>query len=273
MIRLRNVPDHSPKRVSGITFRQDTAAGLRAMPPLYCATISNGERHVALSARTIVERNSLFRGLPSTTLEQIAALATRRQYEEGAVVFLRGDPGDALYGVVTGRVRISASAPGGKEVFLNVMEPGETFGEIALLDGDARTATATTMARSELAIIQREPFLGLLRKEPQLAVHLIKLLCKRVRWTSELMEDSTLLAVPARLAKRVLSLASVQARGAEGDMRIAISQEELAQFLGLSRQIVNQHLQTWRGKGWVTLGRGSITVSDERALRSLAAGD
>jgi len=225
---------------------------------------------VPLNAKTLIERNTLFRGLPQKTIDRVAALATRRVYEEGTIVFMRGDPGDSLCGVVTGRVRISASRAGGKEVFLNIMEPGDAFGEIALLDGSPRTATATAMSRAELTILQRDAFMGLLRSEPQLAEHLIQLLCKRVRWTAELMEDSALLSVPAKLAKRLLSLATVHGRASpEGAPRLAISQEELAQFLGLSRQIVNQHLQAWRAKGWISLGRGSITLANPRALQTV----
>jgi CRP-like cAMP-binding protein len=182
---------------------------------------------------------------------------------------MRGDPGDALYGVVTGKVRISSGAPSGKEVFLNVMEPGDAFGEIALLDGHARTATATTLAQAELIVIRREQFQALLEREPRVAVHIIELLCKRVRWTAQQMEDSTLLGAPARLAKRLLSLASVHGRESAAGVKLMLSQENLAQFLGLSRQIVNKHLQTWKRKHWVTLGRGSVTVVNERALRKL----
>jgi CRP/FNR family cyclic AMP-dependent transcriptional regulator len=222
-----------------------------------------------LSARTIIERNSLFRGLKPSTLEQVADLASRRTYKGGAVVFLRGDPGDALYGVVTGRVRISASAPGGKEVFLNIMEPGDAFGEIALLDGQPRTAAATTLSPTELIIIQRDQFLALLQREPKLAVHLIELLCKRVRWTSEQMEDSSLLSAPARLAKRLLSLASAHGRVTPAGPELKLSQEELAQFLGLSRQIVNKHLQAWKHKEWITLARGRVAITNARALRNL----
>jgi CRP-like cAMP-binding protein len=224
---------------------------------------------VALNEHTIIERNSLFRGLPSATLTQIAALATRRHYIEGAVIFMRGDPGDSLCGVVTGRVRISSSGPGGKEVFLNIMEPGDAFGEIALLDGSPRTASSTAMARTELMIIQRDAFFALLSTQPQLATHLIQLLCKRVRWTAEQMEDSALLSVPARLAKRLLSLASAFGRDVESGTKVSLSQEELAQFLGLSRQIVNQHLQTWRAKEWISLGRGSVTIDNPRALQKV----
>jgi CRP-like cAMP-binding protein len=224
---------------------------------------------MALTADLIIERNSLFRGLPRETRARIAALASRRQYEEGAVIFMRGDPGDSLCGVATGRVRISASGPGGKEVFLNIMEPGDAFGEIALLDGSPRTATATAMARTELIIIPRDAFSALLQSQPQLAAHLIQLLCKRVRWTAELMEDTALLSVPARLAKRLLSLAGANAREAQRGTKISISQEELAQFLGLSRQVVNQHLQTWRAKEWISLGRGSVTLEDLQALEQV----
>jgi CRP/FNR family transcriptional regulator, cyclic AMP receptor protein len=222
-----------------------------------------------LNARTIIERNSLFRGLKPSILEQVADLASRRTYKSGAVVFLRGDPGDSLYGVVTGRVRISASTPGGKEIFLNIMEPGDAFGEIALLDGEPRTAAATTLSPTELIVIQRDQFLALLQREPKLAVHLIKLLCRRVRWTSEQMEDSSLLTAPARLAKRLLSLASSHGRATPAGAELKLSQEELAQFLGLSRQIVNKHLQTWKRKEWISLARGRVVITNARALRNL----
>jgi CRP/FNR family cyclic AMP-dependent transcriptional regulator len=228
---------------------------------------------LALNASTIIERNGLFRGLERAAIDRIAALASRRTYKSDAVVFMRGDPGDALYGVVTGRVRISASAARGKEISLNVMDPGDAFGEIALLDGHPRTAAATTLAPTELIVIRRDQFLELLQREPRLAVHLIELLCKRVRWTSEQMEDSSLLSAPARLAKRVVGLASTQGRPTPAGPQLKISQEQLAQFLGLSRQIVNKHLQTWKRKGWISLARGSIVVVNEKALRKLAAED
>jgi CRP-like cAMP-binding protein len=228
---------------------------------------------VPLNATTIIARNSLFRALPEQTIAQVTALANRRSYKPDSVVFMRGDPGDALYGVVTGRVRISASGAGGKEVFLNIMEPGDAFGEIALLDGQPRTAAATTVAPTELLIIRREDFLSLVKREPQLAVHLIELLCKRVRWTSEQSEDSSLLNVPARLAKRLLSLASSHGRKTPTGMQLKITQEDFAQFLGLSRQIVNKYLQTWKRQSWITLGRGSVTLVNERALRELTRKD
>jgi CRP-like cAMP-binding protein len=227
---------------------------------------------MALTAQTILERNRLFRGLPAATISQLAALALRKTYPEGAVVFSQAGPGDALYGVVTGKVLISASSPEGREMFLNIMEPGDTFGEIALLDGQPRTASASTTATSELMIIMRTPFLALVHREPKLVDHLLQLLCQRVRWTSGLAEESALLGVPARLARRLLSLGELHGRRTAEGVQLSISQEDVARFLGLSRQIVNQYLQSWKARGWVALGRGKITLADEGALRRMIAG-
>jgi CRP/FNR family cyclic AMP-dependent transcriptional regulator len=226
---------------------------------------------MALSVQTILERNRLFRGLSAATVQQIAALAIRRPYEQDAIVFSQGDPGDSLYGVVTGKVRISASTREGKEMFLNIMEPGDTFGEIALLDGNPRTATATTTAACELMIIPRAQFLALLQREPALAIHLLQLLCQRIRWTSGQAEDSALLTVPNRLARRLLSLAKLHGQRAPNGVQLIISQEEMGRFLGISRQAVNQYLQEWRAKGWVDVGRGKVTVLDESALQTMAS--
>jgi CRP/FNR family transcriptional regulator, cyclic AMP receptor protein len=226
---------------------------------------------MALSVQTILERNRLFRGLSAATIQQIAALAIRRPYEQDAIVFSQGDPGDSLYGVVTGKVRISASTREGKEMFLNIMEPGDTFGEIALLDGNPRTATATTTATCELMIIPRAQFLALLQREPTVAIHLLQLLCQRIRWTSGQAEDSALLTVPNRLARRLLSLARLHGQPSPTGIQLVISQEEMGRFLGISRQAVNQYLQEWRAKGWVDVGRGKVTVLDESALQTMAS--
>jgi CRP-like cAMP-binding protein len=228
---------------------------------------------MALNAYTVIERNRLFRGLPPATLERIAGLAVRRAYAKGETIFAQSDPGDGLYGVVTGRVRISASSADGKELFLNIMEPGDTFGEIALLDGRPRTAGASTTAVSDLVMIPRDQFMGLLRREPELVTHVLELLCQRVRWLSGLTEDSALLPVPARLARRLLTLGSMHGQNTATGIRLSISQEEMARFVGLSRQVVNQHLQSWKARRWVDLGRSNITIIDAAALQLIVAND
>ena len=165
------------------------------------------------AGKMMLQGSPLFRGLPPATLERMAALATQRGYRRGEIVFSAGDAGDALFGVVSGRIRISAGSAEGREIFLNIMEPGDSFGEIALLDGGTRTATATAIEAAELVSIRREPFFELLEREPKATLELLRLCGKRLRWTSGLLEDAAFLDAPARLAKTVLSLARATRRG------------------------------------------------------------
>jgi CRP-like cAMP-binding protein len=225
----------------------------------------------SLSPKAVLRHNYLFRSLSDSTLEGIAALAAKRTFYKGSVIFSQGDEGDALFGVAAGRVRISASASGGREVFLNIMEPGDTFGEIAVMDGLPRTANAIALDDSALIVIQRADFLPFLEREPRLAIHLLKLMCERLRWTSELVE-SAFMEGPARLAKRLLILASLHGRAVRvGQLELRISQAELARFLGFSRQVVNQHLSDWRRLGWIELGRTQIVIRNTDALRAMIA--
>jgi CRP-like cAMP-binding protein len=221
-----------------------------------------------LAGKMMLQRSPLFRGLAPAVLERIAALATQRGYRRGEVLFRSGDAGDALLGVVSGRIRISTGNAEGREIFLNIMEPGDTFGEIALLDGGPRTATATAIEPSELVSLRRGPLFELLEREPKTALELLKLCGERLRWTSGLLEDSVFLDAPARLAKRLLSLGELHGEKTAAGNRVRISQEELASFLGVSRQAVNEQLQDWKARGWVALGRGSVTVQDAAALKA-----
>ena len=218
------------------------------------------------AARQLLRQNYLFSGLPDALLDQLAAHAQWRDCRRGEPIFSQGDEGDALYGVISGRVRISTMSPEGREVFLNIMEPGDTFGEIAVIDGLPRTAGAVALDASTLVFIKRNEFLAVVEREPRLAMHLLRLFCQRVRWTSDLVEDSSFLFGPARLAKRLLVLAALHGTASPEGMVLAISQSELAQFLNMSRQLVNRQLQEWRAKGWVSLGRARIVVRNAEAL-------
>ena len=224
-----------------------------------------------LTTHAVLEHNFMFRGLPGRTIDELATLAHRRSFQKGSMIFSQGDEGDALYGIASGRVRISTSDDKGHEVFLNVLGPGDTFGEIALLDGLERTAGAMAVESSTLVVIPRSQFLEHLSRDPSLALHLVKLLCQRLRWVSDLVEESAFLTGPARVAKRLASLVQSYGRPADGaGLELKISQAELGQFLGVSRQIVNQYLQAWSNEGWVSLKRGRIIVIDMDALRAVA---
>lgn len=213
----------------------------------------------------------LFRDLDTAVVERIVGLAVTRRLQAGEVLFLKGDEGDALYSVLKGQIRISATGPSGRAVILTMMGPGDVFGEIALLDGMPRTADAIGIAPTELIMIRRGDFMALLKQEPSLALHLLKLLCERIRRTSEQVEDSTFLPVPGRLAKRLLVMAEFDGKVVSDGIRVRLppSQNELGQMLGISRVSINQHLQRWRKNGWISLNRGHVIICDREALQAL----
>jgi CRP-like cAMP-binding protein len=224
-----------------------------------------------LTTHAVLEHNFMFHGLPERTLDALTDLAHRRSYEKGAMIFSQGDAGDALYGIASGKVRICAADDKGHEVFLNILGPGETFGEIAMIDGLQRTASAIAIEPSTLVAIPRQQFLSHLEHDPGLALHVMKLLCERLRWVSDLVEESAFLAGPARVAKRLTSLVESYGRPADGGgSELLISQAELGQFLGVSRQIINQYLRSWSEQGWVRLRRGRIIVDNLDALSQVA---
>lgn len=224
------------------------------------------------SLRQILARNHLFRGLPDRIIGRLATVAARKRFRKRERVFSQGDEGDALFCVVSGRVRIGAVGATGQEVFLNIMEPDDSFGEIAVIDGLSRTAGAIAVEPSELVAIRRSDLLNVLFEEPELAVHLLRLFCERMRWASDMVEESAFLSPPARLAKRLLNLAQLHGKPGVHGIEFRISQQELAKFLGLSRQNVNEKLQLWKSHGWVSVSRGKLLITDIAALRSVAAG-
>lgn len=193
-----------------------------------------------------------------------------RKVAAGQTLFRQGDPGDGLYGILTGRVVVTVESAEGKELILKMFGPGEFFGEIALLDGKGRTANAMAREAGRLLFLPRAEFLPFLERRPALAVRMIALLCDRLRRTTQLFEDAALHDVPVRLARQLSVLADRQV--SEGGDTVAISQAELAQTLGVSREIVSRHLGVWRDAGLVELGRGRIRIRDRAPLHQIVAG-
>jgi CRP-like cAMP-binding protein len=220
-----------------------------------------------LNARLILRQNFLFRDLPPDSIDRIAALARSRSYSKGEKVFRQGEPGDSLCAVISGQVRISTVAADGSELSLNIMEAGDAFGEIAVIDGEPRTASATAIIPCKILVIDRDHFLSLLKSDPEIPIHLLGLFCSRIRYSTEFAEDSVFLSGRRRLAKRLLRLAEDHGKQIESTMVLEISQKELAHFLGISRQLVNQYLGDWNKQGWVELTRGKVIIHDVSSLR------
>lgn len=211
--------------------------------------------------------NPFFADLGAEAVESIAALCVTRSLAAEEVLFLKGDPGDALYAVRRGQIRIATGTGAGKRLTLNLLGPGDVFGEVALLDGRSRTADAIATEATELFMVHRRDFLDLLTRRPMVAVRIIELLCERVRWMSDRMEESVLLPLSTRLARRIIALA--EDYGAE----LRVSQEELAVFIGATRESVNRQLQTWKRKGLIEIGRSRIRLINRAGLtHALEAG-
>jgi len=189
---------------------------------------------------------------------------------KGDRIFEKGDDGVGLIGVVSGSVKISVTSADGRDVVLNIIRSGEVFGEIALLDGRARTANATAMSDCELIVIERREFIPFLRSEPDVTLKLMEILCSRLRRTSEQVQDVTFLNLSTRLAKTLLRLtANAGSSGAVG--KATITQREISQIVGKSRESTNKRLRAWARRGWIRLERGSVTVLKADKLEELAA--
>jgi CRP/FNR family transcriptional regulator len=212
----------------------------------------------------------LFAALEEDTAALVASALTTRAVVRGHVVFSEGDIGDRLFIVLDGKVKISRAAADGRENLLTVLGPGEMFGELSLFDPGARTATATAVTESTLASLDHDDLRPLLLNEPGVAVHLLRALAQRLRRTNEAMADLVFSDVPGRVAKALLELAEKFGDPEEEGVRVRhdLTQEELAQLVGASRETVNKALSDFANRGWLRLeGRTVLLMDSERLAR------
>jgi CRP/FNR family transcriptional regulator, cyclic AMP receptor protein len=213
----------------------------------------------------------VFGALAPAQIKQLCSLARARRVVSGTTLFVKGDPGTALFAVVSGIVKITVPSIDGREATFNLLNAGDIFGEIALLDGQPRTAGAIATTDCELMVIERRDFLGFVHDEPKVAMKLIELLCARLRVAGAHMEEVVFLNLPGRLARLVLRL--LQENAAENKNKLFITQQEISVMLGTTRESVNKHLQIWARRGVIALKRGSILVLAPKGLAALVRGD
>lgn len=219
----------------------------------------------------IIRQHHLLVALEPEEARTLLSRASVRAFRQGDTVFRRGDPGDGLYGVLAGRIAVSVESEAGRELILNSFGPGDFFGEIALLDGKGRTATAVARAPSELLFLARNAFLPFIEDHPQIAIRMIALLCERLRRTTELLEDSAFLDVATRLAKQLLVLGARHGNGNPEEEAIPVSQAELARMIGVSREAVSKQLSNWREAGAISLAREKITIRRRAHLEAIVS--
>jgi CRP/FNR family transcriptional regulator, cyclic AMP receptor protein len=220
----------------------------------------------------LLRNHFLFRDLPPQVLEHLGSYMKTRKVERGATIFSKGDAGTGLLGVLAGAVKVSVASADGKDIVLNVFHEGEIFGEIALLDGRPRTADAIAMSDCELAVIERRDFISFLNGNPDVTLKFIEILCARLRRTSEQVQDVTFLDLPTRLAKTLLRLTAAEGSSAPR-RKVAITQREISQMIGRSRESTNKQLRQWAKRGWIRLERGGVSVLSPDKLAAVAAED
>ena len=219
------------------------------------------------NARNLIGDCVLFRELSSDQRNALVRSAHLRTVAGGGAIFLMGDPGDSMMAIITGTVRISAPSPDGKEIILGLLHPGEFFGELALLDGRERSADAKAMTDCTLAILNRRDVLAFLDRNPSGWPSVVEVLCDRLRRTTLQITEVALLELPVRLAKALLRLTAI-ASGAAG--LIKLSQRELGNIVGATRESVNKCMREWQRNGTIGIEGNSIRILDRDHLQAIA---
>lgn len=219
--------------------------------------------------RRVLLSSTLFQAMKPAELDAILRVATERRYRRGQVILQKDDPGSSMMAVLSGRVRIGAISLDGKELTLNIIDAGEVFGEIALLDGKPRSADATAFEDSHLLIIERRHFLPMLEGDKDLAFRLLAVLCERLRQTSETLGDFVMFDLPARLGRTLIKLARDYGRPHGSAIRIGIklSQNDLSRLVASSRESVNKQMRAWEDEGLVGKDGGLIVLRRPEDLK------
>jgi CRP/FNR family transcriptional regulator, cyclic AMP receptor protein len=212
----------------------------------------------------------LFGQLSPAVIEHLCPYMKLRSFPRGTVIFAKGEPGTVLMGVLAGAVKISMPSADGREIVLSIMHEGDIFGEIALLDGHPRPTDATAIMDCELMVIERQDLIPLLRSQPDLTTQIIEILCSRLRRTTEQVQEVTFLNLQTRLAKTLLRL-NADAERCGSASKVAITQDEISQIIGGSRESTNKQLRSWAKHGLIRLERGAVMVLHRNKLAQLAA--
>jgi CRP/FNR family transcriptional regulator, cyclic AMP receptor protein len=209
----------------------------------------------------------LFHGITDDARKLIQTSALPLSLKKGQRLFERGDPGGTMYVVLDGCIEISVVSAAGRKISLNLIGAGNCFGEVNMIDNQVRTASAVALEPTSLQPIGRSTFFAAARLSPELAIAIAEILCERIRWVSDSVEDYALLTLDRRLARRLLLLHDQFARP---DGAIEIAQSDLADFAGATRESTNKILMHWKSLGLISLKRRTIHLQDKAKLDQIA---
>jgi len=210
-------------------------------------------------------------------LDEEGARALRRQMTDvklsrGEHLFSEGDEGDSLYVVLDGKIKLTRAAPDGRENLLSVLGPGDMFGELSLFDPRPRTSTASAVTDATLASLRQDALLPWLTEHPQGSTHMLRALAQRLRRANDVIADLVFTDVPGRVAKNLLDLADRFGTQEPDGLHVHhdLTQEELAQLVGASRETVNKALADFAARGWLQISARSVLILDQERLRKRA---
>jgi CRP-like cAMP-binding protein len=220
-----------------------------------------------MSAAAVLQNVPLFSQLSPAELARVVEVVRERAYPRNSVILFEDDPGDALFVVAEGQVKVVLIGEDGREVILSVLGPGEFFGEMALIDDEPRSAHVIAMEDSSLLVLRREDFQGILRQSPGIAVALLRELSRRLRRVDEKVGSLVLLDVNGRVAQLLLELADEG-----GGQRITrrLTHHTIAQMIGSSRETVSRTMRELVDKGLIHISRREIEIRDRAGLEAAA---
>jgi CRP/FNR family cyclic AMP-dependent transcriptional regulator len=217
----------------------------------------------------LLQRVPFLAALDAADREALATAAKRRRFRRGEVIFHKDDPGESLFIIDEGSVRIYLPSPQGADLTLAVLGPGDFFGDLALLDGRPRSASAAALPEAETVALNRADFTSVIRSRPEAAMVVVAAVAERLRETNEMAGDLAFLDVGGRLAKKLLELAA--ARGVQRPegilLDMPLTQEGLANMVGVTRESVNRHLAQLRRLGAIGSQGRRFLIRDAEALR------
>ncbi len=214
----------------------------------------------------------LFEALSDEDAQALRSKVLVVRLDRGERLFSEGDKGDRLYIILSGKIKLTKAAPDGRENLLSVHGPGEMFGELSLFDPIPRTSSATAITQADLAGLAHDDLRTFLASRPGVAMHLLQALAQRLRRINEVKADLVFTDVPGRVAKALLDLSERFGVQTPEGMQVNhdLTQEELAQLVGASRETVNKALADFAARGWIQLAAKSVLISDTDRLRKRA---
>lgn len=242
---------------------------VRSIAERYCGAYMSPRAEARI--RPLLKGNAFLGRLPDAVLDALLERGQLRKYAKGEFVFRRGDPGDRMMLLVTGGIKLTIISAKAKEVVLHFAGVGEVFGEIAALDCKPRTAGAVTLEEAEVFIVHSRDVLQAVTTSPEAMLEIVRALCARARLRVSLFEDQTL-DMRTRMARGLLRLAKQLGRQSKNGIRLelAVSQEELGNYLGLARANVSRQLGELKAMGIIKSDGGRIVITDEGRLAELA---